>query len=72
MTPVEILALVQSARSLLDLGLSQYRLAMQQGALSDQQKTAILEAAKLTDRQVDEVVAISEKQMVNYDEEKDK
>ncbi|WP_145075554.1 hypothetical protein [Poriferisphaera corsica] len=63
---------MQSARSLLDLGLSQYRLAMQQGALSDQQKTAILEAAKLTDRQVDEVVAISEKQMVNYDEEKDK
>lgn len=56
MNAPEILALIQSARALLDLGLSQYRLAEQQGRLTDQQKTAILAAAQLTDDQVDDVV----------------
>ncbi len=53
MTPIEILALIQSARALLDLGISQYRLAEQEGRLTDEQKAAILAAAHLTDAQVD-------------------
>jgi len=57
MTPVEILALVQAARSLLELGITQYRLAEQEGRLTDEQKAAILAAAELTDDQVDAVVA---------------
>ena len=56
MTPVEILALIQSARSLLDLGISQFRLAEQEGRLTDEQRAAILEAADLTDESVDAVV----------------
>jgi hypothetical protein len=57
MTPVEILALIQSARSLLDLGILQYRLAEQEGRLTDEQRAVILEAADLTDERVVAVVA---------------
>ena len=64
MTPVEILALIQSARSLLDLGISQYRLAEQDGRLTDEQKAVILAAADLTDDQVDAVVAAA-RQRIN-------
>lgn len=53
MTPADILALIQSARSLLDLGLSQYRLAEQAGTLTAEQRASILAAADLTDAQVD-------------------
>lgn len=56
MNAPEILTLIQSARALLDLGLSQYRLAEQQGRLTDQQKATILSVAQLTDDQVDDVV----------------
>ena len=56
MNAPEILTLIQSARALLDLGLSQYRIAEQQGRLTDQQKATILAAAQLTDDQVDDVV----------------
>ncbi|MFN3165562.1 MAG: hypothetical protein ACE37H_00695 [Phycisphaeraceae bacterium] len=57
MTPAEILALIQSARSLLDLGLSQYRLAEQAGVLTAEQRESILAAADLTDTRVDAEVA---------------
>ena len=65
MTPVEILALIQSARSLLDLGISQYRLAEQEGRLTDEQKAAILAAAELTDDQVDAVIAVARQRFEN-------
>lgn len=57
MTPAEILALIQSARSLLDLGLSQYRLAEQAGTLTADQRASIFAAADLTDARVDAEVA---------------
>lgn len=63
MTAVEILALIQSARSLLELGVSQYRLAEQEGRLTDEQKAAILAAADLTDDQVDAVVAAARQRL---------
>jgi hypothetical protein len=56
MNAPEILALIQSARALLDLGVSQYRLAEQEGRLTEQQKANILAAAQLTDDQVDDVI----------------
>ena len=56
MNAPEILTLIQSARALLDLGLTQYRLAEQEGRLTDQQKATILAAAQLTDDQVNDVV----------------
>lgn len=56
MTPAEILAAFQTARALADLALSQYRLAQQEGRLTDEQKAAILAAAQLTDAQVDAAV----------------
>lgn len=56
MNATEILALIQSARALIDLGLSQYRLAKQAGRLTDEQKAAILAAAQLSDDQVDAAV----------------
>ena len=56
MNATEILALIQSARALIDLGLSQYRLAQQEGRLTDEQKAAILAAAQLSDDQVDAAV----------------
>jgi hypothetical protein len=65
MTPVEILALIQSARSLLDLGISQYRLAEEEGRLTDEQKAAILAAAELTDDQVDAVIAVARQRFEN-------
>ena len=65
MTPVEILALIQSARSLLDLGISQYRLAEEEGRLTDEQKAAILAAAELTDDQVDAVIAVARQRLEN-------
>jgi len=63
MTPAEILALIQSARSLLDLGISQYRLAEQEGQLTDGQRAAILEAADLTDDRVDAVVEAARRRL---------
>ena len=57
MTPAEILALIHSARSLLDLGLSHYRLAEQAGTLTTEQRASILAAADLTDARVDAEVA---------------
>ena len=60
MTPAEILALIQSARSLLDLGLSQYRLAEQAGKLTDEQRASILAAADLTDARVEAEVAAAQ------------
>jgi len=63
MTPVEILALVQAARSLLELGITQYRLAEQEGRLTDEQKAAILAAADITDDQVDAVVAAARQRL---------
>lgn len=65
MTPVEILALVQAARSLLELGITQYRLAEQEGRLTDEQKAAILAAAEITDDQVDAVVAAARQRLEN-------
>ncbi len=65
MTAPEILALIQSARALLDLGLSQYRLAEQAGRLTDQQKAAILAAAQLTDGQVDNAVEAARQRLAN-------
>lgn len=65
MTAVEILALIQSARSLLELGVSQYRLAEQEGRLTDEQKAAILAAADLTDDQVDAVVAAARQRLAS-------
>jgi len=56
MNATEILALIQSARALINLGLSQYRLAQQEGRLTDEQKAAILAAAQLSDDQVDAAV----------------
>lgn len=56
MNPTEILATFQTARALADLALSQYRLAQQEGRLTDEQKTAILAAAQITDDHVDAVV----------------
>jgi len=63
MTPAEILALIQSARSLLDLGISQYRLAEQEGRLTDEQRAVILKAADLTDDRVDAVVAAARQRL---------
>lgn len=63
MNATEILALIQSARSLLDLGLSQYRLAQQRGRLTEEQKAAILAVAKLTDDQVDAAVESAQHRM---------
>ena len=65
MTPVEILAMIQAARSLLDLGISQYRLAQQEGRLTDAQRAAILTAAGITDAQVDAVVAAARERLKN-------
>jgi len=65
MTPVEILTLVQAARSLLELGITQYRLAEQEGRLTDEQKAAILAAAELTDDQVDAVVTAARQRLEN-------
>ncbi|MCC5830134.1 MAG: hypothetical protein JJU36_11865 [Phycisphaeraceae bacterium] len=56
MTPAEILAAFETARALTDLALSQYRLAHQEGGLTDEQKAAILSVAQLTDAQVDDAV----------------
>lgn len=56
MTPTEILAAFQTARALTDLALAQFRLAQQEGRLTDEQKAAILSAAQLTDAQVDATV----------------
>ena len=56
MNASEILAAFQTARALADLALSQYRLAQQEGRLTDEQKTAILAAAQLSDDQVDAAV----------------
>ncbi|MCC5829762.1 MAG: hypothetical protein JJU36_09990 [Phycisphaeraceae bacterium] len=56
MTPAEILAAFQTARALTDLALSQYRLAQQEGRLTDEQKAAILAIAQLTDTQVDAAI----------------
>lgn len=56
MTPAEILAAFQVARSIADFALSQYRLAQQEGRLTEEQKLAILKAAQLTDAQVDAAV----------------
>jgi hypothetical protein len=63
MTPTEILALFQTARSLYEFGASQYRLAHQQGKLTEQQKTDILAAAMLTDDQVDTVVEAAKQRL---------
>jgi hypothetical protein len=65
MNAPEILTLIQSARALLDLGLSQYRIAEQQGRLTDQQKAAILTAAQLTDDQVDDVVEAARQRLAS-------
>ncbi|MBI1374812.1 MAG: hypothetical protein GC159_18990 [Phycisphaera sp.] len=65
MTPVEILALVQAARSLLELGVSQYRLAEQEGRLTDEQKAAILAAADITDDHVDTIVAAARQRLAD-------
>ena len=65
MTPLEILALVQSARSLLELGLTQYRLAEQQGQLTDAQKATILAAADLTDDKVDAAIAAARQRLAD-------
>lgn len=64
MNAPEILALIQSARALLDLGLSQYRLAEQQGRLTDQQKTVILAAAQISDEQVDATVEAARQRLL--------
>ena len=56
MTAAEILALIQSARSLLELGIGQYRLAEQEGRITADQRAAILKTADLTDEQVDRVI----------------
>ena len=63
MTPVEILAMIQAARSLLELGITQYRLAEQDGRLTDEQKAVILAAAGITDDQVDAVVAAAQQRI---------
>jgi len=63
MNAPEILTLIQSARALLDLGLSQYRLAEQQGRLTEQQKANILAVAQLTDDQVDSAVEAARQRM---------
>lgn len=68
MNAAEILALIQSARALVDLGLSQYRLAQQEGRLTDDQKAAILAAAQLSDEQVDAAVEAARQRLTvsNY------
>ena len=53
MNPTEILAAFQTVCALADLALSQYRLAQQEGRLTDEQKAAILDAAQLTDDAVE-------------------
>lgn len=65
MTPAEILAAFQTARALADLALSQYRLAQQEGRLTDEQKAAILAAAQLTDAQVDAAVAAARQRIAS-------
>lgn len=65
MNAPEILMMIQSARALLDLGLSQYRLAEQEGRLTDQQKATILTAAQLTDNQVDDVVEAARQRLAS-------
>ena len=65
MNAPEILTLIQSARALLDLGLSQYRLAEQEGRLTYQQKATILAVAQLTDDQVDDVVEAARLRLVS-------
>lgn len=63
MNPSEILAAFQTARALTDLALSQYRLAQQEGRLTDEQKAAILDAAQLTDAQVDDAVEMARQRL---------
>lgn len=63
MNASEILAAFQTARALADLALSQYRLAQQEGRLTDEQKTAILAAAQLSDDQVDAAVEEARKRI---------
>lgn len=65
MNATEILALIQSARALIDLGLSQYRLAAQEGRLTDEQKAAILAAAQLSDDQVDDAVEAARQRLAS-------
>lgn len=65
MNAPEILMMIQSARALLDLGLSQYRLAEQEGRLTEQQKANILAVAQLTDDQVDDVVVAARQRLVS-------
>lgn len=65
MSPAEILTLVQTTRALLDLGITQYRLAEQEGRLTDEQKASILAAAQLTDDQVDDAVEAARQRLVS-------
>ena len=65
MNATEILAAFQTARALMDLALSQYRLAQQEGRLTEEQKAAILDAAQLTDDQVDAAVEAARQRLTS-------
>jgi hypothetical protein len=68
MNAAEILTLIQSARALIDLGVSQYRLAEQEGRLTEEQKAAILAAAQLTDDQVDAAVEAARQRLTGVNQ----
>lgn len=65
MNATEILAAFQTARALMDLALSQYRLAQQEGRLTEEQKAAILAAAQLTDDRVDAAVEAARQRLTS-------
>ncbi len=67
MNAAEILTLIQSARALYELGVTQYHLAAQQGRLTNDQKTAILAAASLSDPRVDAAVEIARTHLAAQD-----
>jgi len=63
MNPTEILAAFQTARTIFDFAVSQYHLAEQNGTLTDEQKAGILDAARLSDDQVDAAVQAAKQRL---------
>jgi len=59
MTPAEILAALQTAKALYALAVTQFKLAREDGKLTEKQHMAIMAEAGLTDAQVDEAIAIA-------------
>ena len=56
MTPMEILSLFQVVRRLTDIGLREYKIVRELGGIPEDMKRRILQAAEMSDEQVDDVL----------------